>query len=185
MQKFKLDSPFIIGQLNHHQEIKEKVLQQIDEQPTFTRLSEPFDNVNITKSDWETNRWDHSRPWANTLMEHLGPHLGEVTKLLGYVEYKIHELWFQQYEKSSGHGWHVHGSNWTNVYFLEFPEDCPKTEFIDPLTQITVQQFNVKEGDVLTFPSYVIHRAPVNNSDNRKTIVSWNMDTELKPGLYK
>jgi len=185
MRKLKLDTPYVIGQLEKHKEIKEQVLLEISQQENFTTLSDPKDDVNISKSDWETSRWDHSRPWANTLMQHLAPHLSDVITLMGYVEFKIHELWFQQYEKDSGHGWHVHGSNWTNVYYLEFPEDCPKTEFLDPYTQKTICEFDVKEGDVITFPSYVIHRAPVNNSTNRKTIISWNMDTELKPGLYK
>ena len=184
MKKFKLDTPYVIGHLDEHDQIKEQVLKEINEQKQFTKLSDDLDGVNISKSDWETSRWDHSRLWANTLMPHLAKHLSESTKLLGYVQFKIQELWFQQYEQQSSHGWHVHGSNWTNVYFLEFPEDCPKTQFINPFNQTDICEFDVKEGDVLTFPSYVIHRAPVNNSTNRKTIISWNMDTELKPGLY-
>lgn len=181
----KLDSIYVINPLKEHNEIKETILDLINEQELYENLFDPNDGVNITKCDWSTSRWDHGRPWAQELMKYLGPHLNKTTEEMGYVECKIHELWFQQYEKLSTHGWHVHGQNWTNVYYLELPEDTPKTQFINPFDQKTICEFDVKEGDVLTFPSYVIHRAPINKSDKRKTIISWNMDTELKPGLYK
>ena len=56
---------------------------------------------------------------------------------------------------------------------------------IDPYDQNSVSEFEIEEGDILTFPSFVIHRAPTNNGDAKKTIISWNMDTDLIPGLYK
>lgn len=184
MPKLKMTTPYMVGQLAGHDKIKDQILKEIDQQVSFSTLSDKEDGVNITKSDWQTNRFDHTRAWANTLMPYLSEHLSKSIVELGYAEYKIHELWFQQYEKNSSHGWHVHASNWTNVYFLEFPDDCPNTQFLNPYTQKDIVEFDVKEGDIITFPSYVVHRAPVNNSTNRKTIISWNMDTEIKPGLY-
>ena len=182
--KYLLESTFIINPLEEHKQIKDEVLKLIDEQELFENLYDPNDGVNITKCDWGTSRWDRNRKWVNTLMKDLGPHLQNTIKEMGYVEFTLQEMWYQQYEKASGHGWHVHGQNWTNVYFLELPEGSPKTQFINPFDQTTISEFNVKEGDVLTFPSYVIHRAPINRGDERKTIISWNMDTELKPGAY-
>jgi len=34
---------------------------------------------------------------------------------------------------------------------------------------------DVKEGDILIFPSMIIHRAPEVINDSRKTIISWNL----------
>lgn len=180
----KLDSIYVIKPLKEHAQIKEKLLELINKQENFEHLDDPIDGVNITRCDWGTSRWDTSRPWAQYLMEFLGPHLNTTIEEMGYVECKVLELWFQQYDTNSTHGWHVHGQNWTNVYYLDMPEGTPKTQFINPYTK-QITDFDVKEGDVLTFPSYVIHRAPVNKSNELKTIISWNMDTELKPGLYK
>jgi hypothetical protein len=41
-------------------------------------------------------------------------------------------------------------------------------------------EFDVTEGDILIFPSFVVHKAPKNNDVRIKTIISWNMDTELR-----
>ena len=184
LKKINLNSSYVIGEFKEHLALKDQILNEINIQKEFDRLVETEDAVDITRCDWNTSRWDYNRPWLQVVRPSLFTHLQQVTNMLGYAEFKIREIWFQQYEQNSLHGWHVHGSNWTNVYFLELPDDCPKTQFIDPYNQTTIGEFDVKEGDILTFPSYVIHRAPINSSTKRKTIISWNMDTELKPGLY-
>ena len=64
------------------------------------------------------------------------------------------------------------------MYYLDLPEDSPKTEWVNPLTR-QVHTFDVKEGDIITFPSWVIHKAPKNESQEMKTIISWNMDVSI------
>ena len=182
--KNKISAPYVIGRFEQHTELKDRVLSAINEQEGVDRLSESGDELDISRCDWRLGRWDYNRKWFQLLQPHWHNHMLNVSKELGYEYYRLKEIWFQQYEKMSHHGWHVHGSNWTNVYYLELPKDSPKTEFIDPYSQTGVYTFDVKEGDILTFPSYVIHRAPVNLGNDRKTIISWNMDTELKPGHY-
>ena len=41
-----------------------------------------------------------------------------------------------------------------------------------------------KEGDILFFPSYMLHRAPVNNTNKRKTVIAFNCDFQLIPTEY-
>lgn len=182
--KTKLESPFIIGRFEKHDELKELILTAINNQKEFDHLIETHDDVDITRCDWNTSRFNYDREWLKILRPHLFEHLNAVTKELGYALFKIREIWFQQYAQGSLHGWHVHASNWTNVYYLDLPENTPRTQYIDPFTQKEIYEFDVKEGDILTFPSFVIHRAPVNTCETRKTIISWNMDTELQPGIY-
>ena len=38
---------------------------------------------------------------------------------------------------------------------------------------------DAKEGDIVIFPSFIIHRAPKVQSDTRKTIVSFNLEFNL------
>ena len=184
MTKYPLSCPYVIGQLEQHSELKSQVLAAINEQKEWEHLVETEDAVDITRCDWSTSRYNYEREWLKILRPALFEHLDKQTKLMGYAIFKIKEIWFQQYNNLSQHGWHVHASNWTNVYYLDLPEGSPKTQFINPFDQTTVAEFDVKEGDILTFPSFVVHKAPVNNSPYTKTIISWNMDTELKPGLY-
>ena len=95
---------------------------------------------------------------------------------LGYVEYAIDELWFQQYVQGGYHGWHAHGSSFTAVYYLELNADAPRTELVEPYMQGKKIVADVQEGDLLLFPSFVIHRAPKIVSDTRKTIISFNIN---------
>ena len=39
-----------------------------------------------------------------------------------------------------------------------------------------INSIKVDEGDLIIFPSHVRHRAPINKSKNKKTIVSWNFE---------
>ena len=102
---------------------------------------------------------------------------------VGLKGVQIKDLWFQQYTKGDTHGWHVHGENFTGVYYLELGQTSPKTELIEPLSKrkITVE---ASEGDVVIFPSVYIHRAPKVQSDERKTIISFNFSVEYLEENY-
>jgi ectoine hydroxylase-related dioxygenase (phytanoyl-CoA dioxygenase family) len=43
----------------------------------------------------------------------------------------------------------------------------------------TVHEFPCREGDVILFPSFVVHRAPSNPSPETKTIISFNFDCNI------
>lgn len=103
--------------------------------------------------------------------------------LLPYVEimeekYALKETskslyWFQQYEQGSDFGWHQHGGHWAVVYYLELSEMLESTEFIN------YGQFNIKEGDLLFFPTFLVHRSPLIKSNLRKTIIATNISFEV------
>jgi mannose-6-phosphate isomerase-like protein (cupin superfamily) len=163
-------------QLEGHKKIKEEVLKQINETTLVENLFGP--NNNITRCDWGPGRFDPSRPWLQTLQFYLNQHLKKWCKVYDYDTFTIHEIWFQQYAKEGKHSWHVHGCNFTAVYFLDLPEGTPNTQWVDPETG-QPSEFDVKEGDIIIFPSWTKHRAPTNESENMKTIISWNMDVDI------
>jgi predicted 2-oxoglutarate/Fe(II)-dependent dioxygenase YbiX len=88
-------------------------------------------------------------------------------------------MWFQQYVINDKHGWHTHAENYTGVYYLEMPEEAPKTELIDQYNINKKITIDAKEGDIVIFPSFIIHRAPKVQSDTRKTIISFNLEFYL------
>jgi hypothetical protein len=170
--------PVIIEKFKKHSDLKKDLLTAIENQTRVDHLKDK--DHNITRCDWETERKNGNREWLKILRPALFEHLEHWTKESHFDGFTINEIWFQQYDNSgSYHGWHVHGSNFTFVYYLDFPEESPRTEMIDPLTQ-QVSTFDIEEGDILSFPSMVIHRAPPNFGKGRKTIISWNMDIILK-----
>jgi len=181
MKKLPMTIPFSIEPLKSHKQIKARLLFDILTTQKYTNVIDENDNTNITRCDWNGFSRDKDRPWVQTFMPHLTEHLSRWIELLDYKSFIVRDLWFQQYAAGSEHDWHIHSCNWTGVYFLDMPVDSLKTLFKDPMNPDIINQFEVTEGDILIFPSFVIHKAPINQDVQIKTIISWNMDTELRP----
>jgi uncharacterized RmlC-like cupin family protein len=184
IKKLKLDCPYLIEKFPYHNELKQSILNAINTQQEYNRVLTYDKQTDISKSDWNTSKTDSSRLWLSIFKPGLDEYLTNAVETLGYKSFNINEIWFQQYEPSAKHGWHVHSGNWTNVYFLEFPVGSPKTQMKNPLSNV-ITEFDVSEGDILTFPSFIVHRAPINFTPYRKTIISWNMYTDLDEPSYQ
>ena len=94
----------------------------------------------------------------------------------GQVNMALHNIWFQWYNQDDYHTCHVHpGCHFTNIYFL-------KNTNIDLNTQIKFgkkdYKVEIKEGQILTIPSFYLHQSPINNLKEPKIIISFN--TTLK-----
>ena len=92
------------------------------------------------------------------------------------------EMWYQKYYNMVEHKTHCHGfTGWSSIIYAEFdPKVHESTRFFSPFRQpwdcdVEVFQPKVKEGDMILFPSSVLHEAPVNRTDTRRTIVSYNI----------
>ena len=92
------------------------------------------------------------------------------------------EMWYQKYYNMVEHKTHCHGfTGWSSIIYVEFdPKVHESTRFFSPFRQpwdcdVEVFQPEVKEGDMILFPSSLLHEAPVNRSDTRRTIISYNI----------
>jgi hypothetical protein len=161
--------PYIVGKLVDHKKIKHKILEIIN--------SSQVDSTTYNfKTDWTLPRYIVRNYWE-ILKPYFENHSNAVAHSLGYKNSSIKNYWFQQYIKHSMHDWHVHlDCQWTNVYYLEFPNGSPKTQIKSPLNPDEIIDLNITEGDIITFPSFVLHRAPQVNHEIRKTIISFNND---------
>lgn len=177
MKEVTTSFPIKIKKLKWHDDVKEEALRYINEQENCEELI--GEGNNITRVDWNTARFDNNRPWVRLLGSCFGAFIVEWAGDYGYSGYEVAEMWFQQYNKDAVHNWHVHGCNFTAVYYLELPEGVAKTEYLDPCNFKDVKTFDVKEGDIVIFPSFLFHRSPPNESDKRKTIISWNFNIRI------
>jgi hypothetical protein len=178
VRKHPLRSVYLTTALPAHADLKPHLLQLLSEAKSESIVSQPTgpsDVDNITRLDWSQNE-DFDRPWAKLFMGQVAPIVGLMVRAIGFADIKILQLWYQQYRKADTHGWHGHSYNFTGVYYVELPDDAPRTQLVDPETQGHIFTPAVNEGDILLFPSYTIHRAPTVTSDTRKTIVSFNFD---------
>lgn len=169
-----LDGFYIHSKLKNHTEIKNQLLEKINSSDAG-RVYYDNTNVNIYRCDWD-KRQDENRDWLQYIAKDLRTSLVECFKAAGYDDAFLLEVWFQQYNKNSEHGWHIHGHNFTGVYYVDMPDDKYKTEYLNPLNTKEIKFFDVKEGDLILFPSHLVHRAPKIKEDFVKTIISFNID---------
>ena len=93
----------------------------------------------------------------------------------------VNSAWCQRYSKNSQyHPAHTHGAiGWSSVFYAQLGYGHKPTAFISPITDpwsghIDEAFPNVKEGDMIFFPSYLIHQSLPHNSNEDKIIFSMN-----------
>jgi hypothetical protein len=165
------EAPIVVTDVDNHQELKQKILDGI--QAMEVVCSAESENQKIYNMDWFLLP-DYPRPYAKYAMEVATKIRETVVDTLeltiadaGHIQY-----WFQQYKKGDYHDWHNHGGSVvSNVYFVDLPTPSVATQFKLLGKEFTVE---VREGQVLSFPSIFLHRSPVNTSDSMKTVVAFN-----------
>ena len=162
-----------VKKFRKHKTLKKKLLSLITKMPSHFKSDKSF-----VKSDWTVPK-DVPREYLKLFYQEVGDLMVETAEDFGCNTWKIHNGWYNQYSKNNNHHWHTHPeSNLSAIYFVELPNKELMTEF---KTKI---KLNVKEGDILFFPSYMLHRAPVNNTNKRKTVIAFNCDFQLIPTDY-
>ena len=92
-----------------------------------------------------------------------------MTNLAGYKNFDYLRYGFNNMQQNSTHGWHIHGRNYTGVYYLQF-DGSAKTQ----IWNNEVINLNCEEGDIVMFVIYDT-QSTVQNS-NTKTIISFNLE---------
>jgi len=182
MSKVLLKSFYHISKFKYHEDLKEE-LCRILEEASSEELNAPQAEVYISRCDWQKAK-DFNRPWVSFLRKKLFEHMLEIYEDLGYDGFTLHEIWFQQYFTNAMHGWHTHSGNFTNVYYVDLPNNSSKTCILCPFDQKSVIELDVKEGDIVVFPSFVIHQGPKNLSQYKKTIISYNTNVTYSDAIY-
>lgn len=172
----ELKSFYVTSVFDFHSKHKNYLLDLISRSKFESPVNHDCE-VNITKTDWMYSR-NFKRPWVYLIKEDLEYSLKKMVQECGYEDLHIKDIWFQQYTNTSEHGWHVHSANFTGVYYLDMPKDSPKTKIIEPYTNQVIE-LDIHEGDIVMFPSYVIHKAPKNFSGETKTIISFNSNWRI------
>jgi hypothetical protein len=176
MKKLKVESLILKEKFIHHYQIKSKLLNFIEDAKD-SGLSDhsPKMNDDISKLDWiNANNWE--RPWVKNFGSLIQIQLDKFANVLGFKKSLIQKLWYQQYIQNDKHNWHSHEANYTGVYYLEFNKNNPTTQLLLPSNLNKSFTIDVEEGDFIFFPCHLIHRAPINTSKERKTIISFNIE---------
>lgn len=103
----------------------------------------------------------------------------------------ISNAWCERANKGDYHCVHQHGTTgYSAVLYVEFNSaEHEATKFYSPFTEpvngdLMEYQPIVKEGDLLIFPSSLLHEGPMNKSDHERVIVSFNIMGEGEANAY-
>jgi len=133
-------------------------------------------------------------PWQETA-ELIKPSINQFGEQLGKsFGYKFHDPWINCYEKGSYQEIHDHiGVDFASVFFPEVEEDFGKFFFRDrynnSLTPGWRKNFdfslswvpNVSPGDIIFFPSTILHGVNVHKSNKTRKTFSCNYSFETPP----
>jgi len=156
-----------IVKFKKHKSLKNKILKLIDAMPNV--VYETHKGTTATKSDWNLPS-DFKRDYLDLFYKEINSLMLQTAKKFKCMNWRIHNAWFMQYKENDKHAWHTHPrTNLSGVYYLELPKKELITEFKD-------KKVKTEEGDILIFPSYMLHRSPANKTKERKTVISFNCD---------
>ena len=162
----EIKTEFIICEAPNHKKHKTILLDLINKMP-----ANPYKDV--SKTDWNLPK-DTERKYIDYFYYHIAHNImAQQQKYFKAKKWEIINGWFQQYEAKSSHKYHTHPNvNFTNVYFLELPDFQFKT-----LIKIKDKEYEyeVKEGQIITFPAHLLHTSPP-NGDLRKTVIAFNSE---------
>ena len=176
IKKHCMSNYYLTMNFSEHKLLQKHLLKEIDKNSSHKLIKkDEYYSDNVDKLDWQLSN-ELTRSWVKIIK----PYLEYITEIavqeIGFSEiFPIETIWFQQYYKSNTHGWHIHGNNFSAVYYLELPQSAPVTELLD-MKQNRIFTPDIQEGDILIFPSTTIHRAPILDNNCRKTIISYNFD---------
>lgn len=160
MRSISFDTKLYIQKVKNFKEHKKILLKLIDDMP-------PVMAEFVTKSDWLVQK-QFERPYLDYFYKNIAPTvMTNLLKKFKAVNWNIGNGWYQQYSKGSYHKWHNHAhTNYTNVFFLELPDTDYKTIIKDDNGKII--SFNVKEGDLITFPAHLLHKSKPNGKKEKQ-----------------
>jgi hypothetical protein len=165
----RIDSFYLVTKIKEHKQIKDKLLELIDQIPQNSY-------ENITHTDWNLPK-DYKRLYLDYFYKILKPYMEEMRMFLKEKTWEIQNGWFQQYYKNDFHQWHRHEkTNFANVYYLELPDKNMTTKIKPILNRKKTLNLVAKEGDLVTFPAMLEHTSEKTKKNLRKTIISFNSD---------
>lgn len=164
-------NPWIYS-LPTHQIIKQSLLNIID----ATQGEEILDEQShIHKTDYfQQSQLDY----FSVFHAHAQDFYQQLRLTYCVLEFDITNTWYQQYHLNDTHSWHFHSySNISFVYYIELNDARDSTQFYD-VSNKQIYQMNAVEGDIVIFPSSLLHRSPQLMYSKRKTVISGNINLD-------
>ncbi len=137
---------------------------------------------NIYSDYWDNLESDDKPLYADLVMNIVMPALSQCALT---PDVDLLDMWYQKQYKGQNHKVHTHGNTGCSaVLYVDYDPSVHKsTKFYNPFPNAILggyledSHIDVKEGDLLVFPSNVLHESVSNDSDIPRTIISFNFTT--------
>lgn len=170
---------------------KPRILENLNTGSTLATIDSTGRNsLDDMESDFFDNNKSSKLPhYYPIVREALEPILEEFQEEYP-VPLKIINMWYQTTASGQMHGVHNHGPTGVSaVFYVNFDPTIHKpTTFFSPFPNYIngeVMDFtpDAQEGDVIFFPSFLMHMQEPNRSEVPRTIVSFNIEGKASMGL--
>ena len=166
-----------------------------DQDPIKARVEEYYKQNKLkenTPEQWNCNlftSYGSGKFPIGECLDAFTPTLDEFqTESQCYGNMILTDLWLNVYESQNWQEKHIHSpGQWSGVYYVHFdPNEHKATNFYHPcetllatagITQNTLVPW-VQEGDMIIFPSWLEHAAPMNKSSKMRSTISFNFFIE-------
>jgi hypothetical protein len=145
---------------------------------SMTQKSNFFKGQDTVESDFYTQQVSHNNSIRIIFQDEMNLFLNELKK----KDYVISNSWFEKASNGQFHGVHNHGQlGYSAVCYIEYDETVhTPTQFVSPINDINDGASDyyiptVKEGDLIIFPSMLLHYTMPNISDTNRLILSFNL----------
>jgi len=155
--------------IEHYKDLNAKLIKIIESNKAYIKTDKGED----VYTDFNKPIMDYGKEFITEIW----PTLQTFLKTNYHKKINVGNAWFQSYKNNQYHSWHTHqGCQFSAVYYIELPNNKITTEFYDIFKKKSYIPKDIKEGDLLIFNSSTLHRSPENNSNQRKTVISFNFD---------
>lgn len=159
-----LDRFIAVVRVQEHQRIKEEILELL-----VDGLKPSGGPLQRALTDWNIN--DLQEEYQQRLNRYLLSYFGEYCMMTHHERFKIDKQWFVDYQDGNvGTAWHSHACQFSSVYYLVLDNPDERTQFRD------VEVPFAEEGDLIIFPSFLVHRSP--KAKGRKIVISTNFNVD-------
>jgi hypothetical protein len=168
--------PYYTYKVKNWQDKKAKMQTAMKHQ-VFTRSS-------VIHSPFDSDR-SNPRHYIDDFLSIFKEDLQEFGEELKLDSFKIEDIWTVQYGKGDFHSVHTHGTcNLSAVLYFDYDnKEHSATHFVVGQNNIKsttdVASPPAEEGDLVIFPSNILHFTSPNASDKIRRVISFDITTKL------
>ena len=190
--------PYFIAKVEPWDTIKEQIISAINSAPDYcvdpSGFETDFQHVSyptVQRKDWSSEevvtnyvKLQKLNNYSAQVYGILKPYVAEITERY-FMKPPPEEpplMWSQKYNRKSEHPAHNHGNRgFSFILYLKFdPMKHKSTRFYCPFSDFFTGEMitfapEVEEGDLIAFPSPILHSSDLHTADTERMILAFNL----------